>query len=123
MISENLFYPPVCQPQYQGIYQEPFLFENPEVPLAKEKPLKYLKFLEKRIEYEHRENLLKIMNSHKENMNRLGASVAEVYLSGLSSDHRDKICDIEIKPYVWENSLFGFKRRDEGITIKFNRRA
>jgi hypothetical protein len=105
---------------YNSYYSPPIL-ENPENSLAKESPQEYIEALREKIRLEHIQQMESIQTRHKETMRSLGASVTNNYLNGLSSQHKSEINEIEIKPYVWENNLFGLKNKSEGITIKFKR--
>lgn len=108
-------------------YQIPdIIVENADTVAARQEAVRYLNILKKKIEYDHQENMARIWNNHREVMNSIqyhaANNFAQNYLSGLNSEEKAKIEGIEAKPYVWENTLFGFQRKSEGITIKINRR-
>ena len=99
-------------------YYIPIEVETPETILAKQNAIGFLGALREKIKCDHTEQMTQIRSNHEEIMKGMQYQVANNYISGLNSSDRLRIDSVKALPYVWESTLFGFKRKAEGITLK-----
>ena len=100
----------------------PIFTESPDTILAKQESLAYLETLKEKIKYDHQENVAKIKNNHEQVLKGMQYQAANNYISGLSSSDRLEIESVETLPYVWEDTIFRFKTKSEGITLRVSLR-
>jgi len=101
--------------------QPTYYTENPENTLAKFESLAYLDLLKDKIKQDHKENMTKIKSNHEEIMKGMQYSASNNYVAGLASGDRLKIKTVQVKPFVYEETWFGFQRKTDGITLEITR--
>lgn len=79
---------------------------SPESVLAEKSPLRTIRMLEKAS-----------TERHYENLNAIGSSIANTYVSGLSPEHRPHLKRVICRPKVNFGGLFS---RDIGMVIEFH---
>jgi hypothetical protein len=102
---------------FESNYLTPVIIETPETALAKQDSAGYLKALREKIKMDHHENLVRIQSNHMQVMKSMQHQSLDNYVSGLNSEDRLKIKQVEVLPYVFEKTIFG-KRKADGVTLK-----
>ncbi len=100
------------RPLFSGANYPPMIVENesPETAIARQKPEKLLILLERESERKRYNEALAI-----------GASIANTYISGLSSQNKFKINEISIEPIRQMRGVLGFFG-NKGMVISFKKR-